>query len=108
MCSTRLSALKRWVVLLAFFLGTFPASARAQEGAADESSKNLLQMAWGSPEPSTIYLGMWSKHFHPGVTNNEMIAVSLHGYFAGTFLNSWHERSYAAGIERSVRRGELG
>ena len=51
---------------------------------------------------------MWTKHFHPGITNNEMVAVNVRGYFAGTFLNSWHERSYAAGVERSIRRGQLG
>jgi hypothetical protein len=108
MCSTGFSALKKWGVLLAFLAGAFPAATRAQDAPADESARSFLQMAWGSPEPSTVYLGMWSKHFHPGLTNNEMIAASLHGYFAGTFLNSWHERSYAVGIERSVHRDELG
>jgi hypothetical protein len=51
---------------------------------------------------------MWTKHFHPGITNNEMVAVNIRGYFAGTFLNSWHDRSYAVGVERSVHQGQLG
>jgi hypothetical protein len=51
---------------------------------------------------------MWTKHFHPGVTNNQLVAINFHGYFAGTFLNSWHDRSYAAGVERSVHHGSMG
>ena len=34
--------------------------------------------------------------------------AAQHGYFAGTFLNSWHDRSYAAGLERSVHHGSMG
>jgi len=73
-----------------------------------ESSPGLLKMAWGTPEPSTLYLGMWTKHFHPGITDNQLVAVNIHGYFVGTFLNSWHDRSYAAGVERSVHHGSMG
>jgi hypothetical protein len=109
MCSARYPALLgRIVLLLAFLAGLSPAAAADDQDTGADDSPSLLKMAWGSPEPSTIYLGMWTKHFHPGITNNEMIAASLHGYFAGTFLNSWHERSYAVGLERSVHHGAIG
>jgi hypothetical protein len=98
-----------WTALLCLLVLSLASEARADDEAGPRDDQaNLLELAWGHPEPSTLYLGMWTKHFHPGVTNNEMVAVNIHGYFAGTFLNSWHDRSYAAGVERSVHRGQLG
>jgi len=112
MRNTRILApLGRILLLLAFLAAAVPAAAGPdddQNPAGADSSPGLLKMAWGTPEPSTLYLGMWTKHFHPGMTNNELVAVNFHGYFAGTFLNSWHDRSYAAGVERSVHHGSMG
>ena len=107
-----LTPVGRILLLLAFLAAATPAVAGPPDddhntGAAD-SSPGLLKMAWGTPEPSTLYLGMWTKHFHPGISNNQLVAVNFHGYFAGTFLNSWHDRSYAAGVERSVHHGGMG
>ncbi len=111
MCDAQfLTQLGRIALLLAFLAVAAPAAAGPDDdqGTSADSSPGLLKTAWGTPEPSTLYLGMWTKHFHPGITNNQMVAVNFRGYFAGTFLNSWHDRSYAAGIERSVHHGNMG
>ena len=109
MTTRRVATLARTAVLSLLFLLSCVSAARADdETAAPEEHPTLLALAWGHPEPSTLYLGMWTKHFHPGITNNAMVAVNFRGYFVGTFLNSWHERSYAAGVERSIHRGQLG
>jgi len=101
----------RILLLLTFLAAAVPAAAGPdddQDAAGAPPSHGLLKMAWGTPEPSTLYLGMWTKHFHPGFTDNQLVAVNFHGYFAGTFLNSWHDRSFAAGVERSVHQGSVG
>ena len=95
-------------LLALLLLASSSSLAAADDEGPQEPHPNLLDLAWGRPEPSTVYLGMWTKHFHPGITNNELVAVNIRGYFAGTFRNSWHDRSYAAGVERSVHRGLLG
>jgi len=107
-----LTRLGRMLLLIALVAVAAPTAEGAddedRDAASVESSPGLLQLLWGTQEPSTLYLGMWSKHFHPGVTNNELVAVNIHGYFIGTFLNSWHDRSFAAGVERSVHHGTMG
>jgi len=109
MSTRRVATLAHTAVLsLLFLLASTSAALADDETPPPEEHPNLLALAWGHPEPSTLYLGMWTKHFHPGITNNAMVAVNFRGYFAGTFLNSWHERSYAAGIERSILRRQLG
>src|SRR6476620_11914468 len=96
------------IALLAAAAPAVEADDDDQNATSAESSPGLLKMAWGTPEACALYLGMWTKHFHPGITNNQLVAVNIHGYFVGTFLNSWHDRSYAAGVERSVRHGPMG
>ena len=109
MTTRRVATLATTAVLSLLFLVSSSSAARADDDTGSEDARpSLLALAWGHPEPSTLYLGMWTKHFHPGITNNEMVAVNIRGYFAGTFLNSWHDRSYAAGVERSIHRGQLG
>lgn len=66
---------------------------------------SLLKFLWGEKEPSTLYLGMWSTHLTDpdlDVQNNWLIALNIEGFFLGTFINSYDERSWAAGIERRV------
>jgi len=52
---------------------------------------------------------MWTRHItHGGIDNNHAYGVALRGVFAGTFVNSYHTRSYAVALERRVAHGDLG
>jgi hypothetical protein len=76
---------------------------------ADETVPTLLHWAWGRAAPSTLNVGMWTRHVdRPGVDNNALVGGTYRGVFAATFLNSFHERSYAAAMERHVARGAAG
>ncbi len=68
----------------------------------------LWQKLRGVPATTTLYGGMVTFHFNPNSRddnwNNQLIALSMDGYFAGTLVNSYHDRAYAAGIQRIVYR----
>ncbi len=59
---------------------------------------------WGKPAPPALYLGMASFHLEPGSRddnwNNQLIAGTYAGFFAGTLVNSFYDRAYAFGIQR--------
>lgn len=58
-----------------------------------------------------VYLGMWTshfRHFREGLASNWLVGVGWRGYYAGTFINSYGNRAFAAGIERTVVRGVSG
>ena len=68
-----------------------------------------LHRAWGVAAPATVNLGMWTQHVdHAGVGNSTLIGGTYHGIFAATFLNSYHDRSYAFAVERRVAQGLAG
>jgi hypothetical protein len=66
------------------------------------------------PEPpyplgTRVYFGMWSTHFrdlHRGLNSNQLIALAHRGYYGGTFINSFGDRSIVGGIQRSLKRTE--
>jgi hypothetical protein len=65
----------------------------------------VLSFLWGAPEPSALYLGMWSTHLTDpdlDVANNWLIGLNFRGYFLGTFMNSYDKRSWATGVERRI------
>jgi len=58
-----------------------------------------------------VHVGMWTTHLRRlrgGVDANWLMAVGWRGLYGGTFVNSFGNRSFAAGIERSVVRAEGG
>lgn len=59
---------------------------------------------WGNPAPPALYLAMVSFHLEPGSRddnwNNQLIAGTYKGFFAGTLVNSFYDRAYAFGIQR--------
>ena len=60
---------------------------------------------------ASVYLGMWTSHFRhlrEGFANNWLLGVGWRGYYAGTFINSYGNRAFTAGIERIVTRGAGG
>lgn len=66
---------------------------------------------WGRPFRNHLYLGMWSYHFQPRDGqdwNNQLIAVSYHGYYAGTFYNTFSDRSWSLGVQRQWFQNNYG
>ena len=58
-----------------------------------------------------IYFSMWTVHLlnrEDRLQNNSLIAVSWDWAYAATFINSFDERSYSAGIQETVARREFG
>lgn len=76
------------------------------------TEKSFWSKLWGEPTQSRLLIGMFSWHLMSWLKpstdpnkrgdnwNNELIAISYHGYFAGTLINSLYNRAYVAGIER--------
>lgn len=85
-------------------------------GTKKSSAQKPEKTSWwtklkGKPTPNRLMLGMFSLHlmqyFKPphgdkkrDNWNNQLIAFSYRGYFAGTLVNSLYKRAYVAGIER--------
>ncbi len=71
---------------------------------AEQQPTGFWSKLWGTPAPTAIYPGMVTFHLEPGSRddnwNNQLIAGTYKGYFAGTFINSFDDRAYAAGIQR--------
>ncbi|MFN7980255.1 MAG: hypothetical protein U0Q11_00185 [Vicinamibacterales bacterium] len=85
-----------------------PAFAEPEDEGSHIERKSWAAALWGTPQRSTLYPGMWTRHLHHGgVDNNQAVALGYRGYFAGTFVNSYHRRSYAVGFERSLHRREV-
>lgn len=56
-----------------------------------------------------LYVGMWSTHlrdFSRGLRNNWLVGLGWRGLYGGTFVNSFGNRSFTAGIQQTVARGE--
>lgn len=73
------------------------------------STKENHFSLWGKPGPDTLYLGMWSFHLSLLLESsadeqwkNQLFAISYAGFMGGTFINSFNERSYVFGVNRSL------
>jgi len=67
--------------------------------------------ATGTRHLARIYVGMWTAHIrkiHRGLDSNWLVGVTWRGFYGGTFINSYGDRSFAAGIQRTVARGRDG
>jgi hypothetical protein len=52
-----------------------------------------------------LYLGMWTMHLHEPVLtlrNNWTVGFTTHGYFGATFVNSYGNRAFTGGIQRTI------
>lgn len=111
--SSRLKSLEKYfyatcITLFFLFFSSpdlaYGISLAPQTSSSEPASQSWPEKAWGDPAPATLYLGMVTMHLNPESNeenwNNQLIAVSYKDYFAGTLLNSYHDRAYAAGIER--------
>ena len=67
----------------------------------------LMALSPVAAQADALYIGGWSKHFGGNTDNDgyvlneshEMIAIEYKNIFAGTMLNSYHERSYVLGYQ---------
>ena len=79
--------------------------------AVSEMDKKVITLLWGTPAPNALYAGMVTYHLQPSEHderwNNNLVAMSYHGYFLGTLKNSFDDRAYAFGIERLWGRQPL-
>lgn len=58
-----------------------------------------------------LHVGMWTSHLarvRHGLQHNWLVAVGWRGLYGGTFVNSFGDRAFAAGIERSLARSAEG
>lgn len=58
-----------------------------------------------------LYVGLWSTHFRDirrGLRQNWLLGMTAHGWYAGTFINSFGSRSVTVGIQRTMTRGVKG
>lgn len=84
----------------------------------------VMPLLAGSPRPAAtrddqpvttedsgvrVYVGLWSTHIRDigrGLRQNWLLGLGWRGYYCGTFINSFGNRSFTAGIQRTVARGE--
>jgi len=92
------------VALLAGALILMPARSSAAVVTGGDPDSTLSSGAF-------VYLGMWTSHFRhlrEGLASNWLVGVGWKGYYAGTFINSYGNRAFTAGIERTVVRAVSG
>jgi hypothetical protein len=69
-------------------------------------SRRWLDVVLGEPGQDNLYLGMWSHHFlganEEYQTQNDLFGISYAGYYIGTFINSFDDRSWSGGVQRDV------
>ncbi len=78
------------------------------EGKIEYNKVGVLDKTWklikGKPTRNAVILGMFSKHTSKTRRNedNHMVGIQYKGYTAGSFINSYHDRTYFAGVSREV------
>ena len=70
--------------------------------------------AWTTSDPAQptqpakqarIYLGMWTSHLLDparGLDANSLVGVAVRGYYGATFVNSYGDRAFALGLQRTL------
>lgn len=64
-----------------------------------------------SPYGVRLHIGMWTTHLNHlgrGLDSNWLVALGWRGLYGGTFINSFGNRAFAAGIERPLVRSDEG
>lgn len=96
----RYPALAAFAGLMFLASPTWAASSPPESGTSTRSVPELR-----------LYAGMWSTHirdFRRGLRNNWLVGLGWRGFYAGTFINSFGNRSFTAGIYRDSARTEEG
>ncbi len=99
--------------ILSIGAGAIEASAQAPDAGIDQSTEPRpwwLLLSETSPENRVIW-SQWTLHLrfaHQGFFYDNLFGVVYRGAFAGTFITSYEERGFLAGIERQWFSGERG
>lgn len=94
------------VCALAVFAVSAARPAAAQSETADSTSAPPAALM-----RTRLYLGMWSTHLRDlggGLHGNAVLGVAFRGFYAATFINSFGDRSLAAGIQRGLTTPQRG
>ena len=101
---------------------TVAADARAQAPPPDSPAAAVPERVtrerqaegnWLSRNPTRLYAGMWTTHLKHDVIaidSNWLVGFTHHGYYVGTFRNSFGRQAYTAGIQHALltrTRGRL-
>jgi hypothetical protein len=97
--------LKPGVLAAALFVGAIPDRAHAlttpsREEAVDERTRDRR-----------LYFAMWTLHFRElerGLDTNRAIGIAWDGYYGATFINSFGDRAFSAGVQGTLARWEPG
>ena len=79
------------------------------QGPTESKWNNYWTFIKGNRAQNALFFEMFTFHMNPSSlkTRNwhqQMIAIQYKGIFAGTFVNSFYNRTYTLGISRSVYR----
>lgn len=77
--------------------------------ASNDRWHSVWHFVQGQQPATAVFLGMWSVHTnsHSRSTdnwNNQLVGISYHSIFVGTFVNSFYDRTEAFGVTRDVDR----
>jgi hypothetical protein len=104
----RKDVLKRIIVAAGFLcLASAPGIARAQETTPDahDTRPETSERDTRPRQPTRLYFGMWTMHLRDdtiGLKNNWAIGLASHGFFGGTFMNSFGRRGFTGGLQRTI------
>lgn len=79
-------------------------AAAAQDTSSLDASETPSPVHERRPQPRRLYFGMWTTHLKNDVValqNNWVAGVTYHGFFGGTFLNSYGRRAFTGGLQRT-------
>jgi hypothetical protein len=98
------------VFLSVLFLDMRPAWSEGGKDTGDE--KFNFEDLLGKPTKNQIYLGMFTYHFDPKSRRNRnwnqaLVGFQYKDFFVCTFMNSFDDRSWAAGFARNYYTREL-
>jgi hypothetical protein len=91
----------RLAALVLAFSWTLALSVDAQTDSAQDNGSGAVR----------LHVGMWTTHlWRPtkGLDANWLVAVAWKGMYGGSFINSFGDRAFAAGLERSLARSDDG
>ena len=72
-----------------------------------KEEEGWLNGLWGQEFRDRMYLGMWTAHLSPDddhQNRNNLFGITWNGLYGGTFINTWNDRVYSAGVQRALYR----
>ena len=75
-------------------------------------SGTIWDKLWGVKPQNSLNIGLWTLHLSPGSIktrnwDNQGVFATYDMFYVGTFLNSFWERAYSAGIQRNFYQDQI-